>query len=82
MVGQDHPGIVHRLSEAIAGRKVSIEKLETELVSAAMSGETLFQARARLRAPKSVSLEELTQELEELAADLMVEVTLEEPDDA
>jgi glycine cleavage system regulatory protein len=82
VVGHDHPGIVRRLSEAMADRQVSIEELETELVSAPMSGDTLFRAIARLRAPKSTGLEELTESLEQIAADLMVDITLEEPADA
>ena len=44
-----------------------------------MSGEKLFQARARLRAPKNVSLDDLESDLEELAHDLMVEVRVAEP---
>ena len=79
VVGQDHPGIVRRLSQAVAEWEINIEELETELVSAPMSGDMLFQATARLRAPKTVSLEGLIQKLEKLAADLMVEITLEEP---
>ena len=77
--GQDHPGIVHQLSEALASKDISIEELESEVGSAPMTGQKMFQARARLRAPKSVGLEDLTDELEDLAADLMVEVRLEEP---
>jgi len=79
VVGQDHPGIVHRLSQEIAAYKVNIEELDSELRSAPMSGETLFHATARLRAPKGLSLEELTATLEEIASDLMVELHLEEP---
>lgn len=79
VVGQDHPGIVHRLSQEIASYKVNIEELDSELRSAPMSGETMFHATARLRAPKSLSLEELTATLEEIASDLMVELHLEDP---
>ena len=81
VVGQDHPGIVHRLSRELAARKINIEELESELRSAPMSGETMFYATARLRASKDMSLDEVTEELEDLAADLMVELHLEEPDD-
>ena len=42
-----------------------------------MSGETLFLARARLMAPADVSLDEFQQELEDLANELMVDITLE-----
>ncbi len=79
VVGQDHRGIVHGLMAALAASGVNVEELETEVVDAPMSGERLFQARARLRAPASLSVEELRAELERLAADLIVEVRLEEP---
>src|SRR6266508_2834007 len=47
IVGQDRPGIVHQISHALAAHGVNLEELETECESAAMSGETLFKARAR-----------------------------------
>ncbi len=74
--GQDHPGIVHRVAQAVAARGVNIEELETDLGSAPMTGQKMFLARARLLAPKSVRLEDLTDDLEDLADDLMVEVKI------
>jgi glycine cleavage system regulatory protein len=79
-VGQDHRGIVHGLASALATSGVNVEELETEVVDAPMSGEQLFQARARLRAPASLTVEDLRSELERVAADLIVEVRLEEPE--
>ncbi|MDH3524881.1 MAG: ACT domain-containing protein [Acidobacteriota bacterium] len=79
VVGQDHPGIVHRLAATLAARGINIEELESELVHAPMSGERLFRATASLRAPESVGVESLERQLEELAADLMVDVELHEP---
>ena len=38
IIGQDHPGIVHQLAEAIARRGVNIEELTSELRSAPMAG--------------------------------------------
>lgn len=80
VVGQDRPGIVHHLSEAIAARGINIEELTSELQSAPMAGGTMFQATARLRAPKSVRLEDLQRDLEGIADDLMVDIDLETPD--
>jgi glycine cleavage system regulatory protein len=79
VVGQDHPGIVRGLAAALAAGEVNVEELETEVVDAPMSGERLFQARARLKAPVSLTVDELRSQLERLAADLIVEVSLEEP---
>ena len=79
VVGQDHRGIVHGLAATLAERGVNVEELETQVIDAPMSGEQLFQARARLRAPAALTIEELRSDLERLAADLIVEVRLEEP---
>jgi glycine cleavage system regulatory protein len=41
-----------------------------------MSGEALFRARARVRVPPSVTVEQLRHVLEALAGELMVDLTL------
>src|SRR5512143_1344607 len=53
IVGQDRPGIVRQISHVLASFGVNVEELETECASAAMSGEPLFKARARLSLPES-----------------------------
>jgi glycine cleavage system regulatory protein len=78
IVGQDRPGIVREISHALAGFGVNVEELETECASAAMSGETLFKARARLSIPESCDAAQVRQQLERIAADLIVEITLAE----
>lgn len=77
IVGQDRPGIVRQISHTLAEFGVNVEELETECASAAMSGETLFKARAVLSIPDSCSVGELRQTLEKIAADLIVEISLE-----
>lgn len=78
LVGQDRPGIVREISAALARRAVSIDELTTDCVSGSMSGESLFRAQAQLRLPAGVSARELRTDLEGIAADLMVDVTLDE----
>src|SRR5207245_1576716 len=63
IMGQDRPGIVHQISHALASHAVNVEDLDTECTSAAMSGETLFKARAKLNVPESCNLAALRQEL-------------------
>ena len=79
IVGQDRPGIVSQISGALAGQGINVEDLHTECASAAMSGETLFKARALLSVPASCNTASLRQELEKIAADLIVELSLTEP---
>jgi glycine cleavage system regulatory protein len=76
IVGQDRPGIVREISHALAGFGVNVEELQTECASAAMSGETLFKARARLSIPESCDIAQVRQQLEKIAADLIVEISL------
>ena len=78
IVGQDRPGIVHQISHALAAHGVNVEELNTECSSAAMSGEMLFKAEAKLKLPSSCKLGELKRELEQLAEDLIVDIILKE----
>jgi len=74
LVGQDRPGIVQQITRALAAHGVNVEELETECVSAAMSGETLFKATAKVLLPASCDVAALKAEIEKIAADLIVEV--------
>ena len=76
--GLDRPGIVREISHLLAERGVNIEELSTERSKAAMSGEALFRARARLDVPQSCDTATLRSTLERIATDLMVRVTLAE----
>ncbi len=78
IVGQDRPGIVHQITHALAAHKVNVEELNTECNSAAMSGEMLFKAEAKLKLPSCCKLAELRKELEQIAEDLIVDITLKE----
>ena len=78
LVGQDRPGIVHDISEILARHHVNVQELDTECQSASMSGEMLFLAKARLLVPAQTSLGQLRRDLENLANELMVDITLDE----
>ena len=78
LVGLDQPGIVRDVSDALAARNVNIEELETETSNAPMDGGTLFKARAVLVLPPDLSTDDLTDVLEELAVQLMVDIEVDE----
>jgi glycine cleavage system regulatory protein len=78
IVGQDRPGIIREISRALAANGVNVEELESECSSAAMCGETLFKARARLSIPSSCDTGRLRRELERIASDLIVDISLAE----
>ena len=78
VVGQDRPGIVRDLSRALASLAINVQDLWTRVENAPMSGERLFRARAELAPPPGLGRDTIRQTLERLAADWMVDLTLDE----
>ncbi len=78
IVGSDRPGIVRDITSALARARVNVEEFSSELISAPMSGETLFKAAARLQLPADCDLATLKKDLEKIAADLLVDVSFGE----
>jgi glycine cleavage system regulatory protein len=76
LMGNDHRGIIRDVSHALAQRGINIDTLETAYLSAPMTGEMLFKATAQLRVPLQVMITDLQESLEQLAHDLMVDITL------
>jgi glycine cleavage system regulatory protein len=76
LVGQDHPGIVRDVAHVLLHHGVNIEELTTDRTSAPMAGGRLFRTRARLHVPEGANLDGLRHDLEEIADDLMVDLTL------
>jgi glycine cleavage system regulatory protein len=77
LVGADHAGIVRDVSTVLVRHRVNVEELHTECTTAPVTGEALFTARAQLKLPPGVSIESLRADLEGVANDLMVDLTLD-----
>ncbi len=77
LLGSDQVGIVSRISGLLASLNVNVEELHTELTTAPMSAELLFKARGLLHLPADLAPETLRDELEAVAADLMVDLQLQ-----
>lgn len=77
LLGQDRPGIVHRISADLARIGASVDDMETEVLDASMSGEKLFKARIALRLPEGVSADTLREQLETIADELIVDIELD-----
>ncbi len=80
LIGADRPGIVADISALLAGSGVSIEELSTQVREAPMAGGLLFEAHATLTAPPGADGAALRNALEQLADELMVELTLSSED--
>jgi len=77
LVANDRPGIVLGISHILVGQSVNVEKLNTVFSAAQISRETLFNAKAVVKVPVELDLDELQLELEHLGDDLIVEIKLE-----
>jgi glycine cleavage system regulatory protein len=78
LLGSDQVGIVSRISGLLASLGVNVEELHTELAAAPMSAELLFKAHGMLELPDQMDSESLRDELESVAADLMVDISVQE----
>lgn len=78
LIGQDQPGIVHRISSVLAQIHANVDELQTEVIEASMSGEKLFKANIKLHIASDVKAGEIRELLEELANELIVDIELVE----
>lgn len=80
LVGQDQPGIVHKLTSAMAKLNANVEDIETEVIEASMSGEQLFKANIHLSLPPQIDSDQVSEALEAIANELIVDINLEDSD--
>lgn len=76
VLGNDHPGIVRDISAVLTRHAISIENLTSETRDAPMAGGRLFDARVTARVPKDADLAAVRSDLEELAAEILVDIAL------
>lgn len=77
LIGTDRVGIIRDIAQALAAYGVNIDELNTDYVSAPMSGDILFKAAALIRVPRDVAFSDLQANLDDLAHELMVDIDLE-----
>lgn len=73
--GNDRPGIVSQLTQAISHAGANIEELNSSIKSAAMSGHPIFHASGTICLPDSTDEATLIAAIEDLSDDLNVEVS-------
>jgi glycine cleavage system regulatory protein len=78
LVGNDHPGIVRAVSGVLAEHGLSVTELETGTRDAPMAGGRLFEARAAVVVPDASDLADLRAALEEIASEVLVDLTLDD----
>jgi glycine cleavage system regulatory protein len=74
LLGNDRLGIIRDVSHALAQRGINIDALDTAYMSAPMTGEMLFKPPPSC-VPLHVLIADLQEAAEQLAHDLMVDIT-------
>lgn len=80
LVGNDRPGIVHEVAQALASRDINVDKLDTDYSSMPWSGEPMFTASGLLKIPAQTNMDEFQDQLDRISDELAVDITLEEPE--
>ena len=76
LVGNDHPGIVRDVSGVLTRHGISIDKLITEARDTPMMGGRLFEAHLTAGVPQGQDLAALQRDLERLATEILVDISL------
>lgn len=76
LIGNDRPGIVNAITSQLALLGANIQKMNTVVSSAPMSGDSLFSVHAVIMLNEDADVNELRKSLEGLADELMVDLSL------
>jgi glycine cleavage system regulatory protein len=77
ILGNDRPGIVREVAQALATRNINVREMNTSVTSAPMSGEPLVTAMAQIQVPQALDLAELKARLDTIADALTVDIDLQ-----
>ncbi|MDT0212729.1 ACT domain-containing protein [Rothia sp. ARF10] len=80
LLGNDRPGIVGAVSGVLADHGLSVAELVSGTRPTPEAGGRLFEAVATATAPAGIDLAALQSALEELATEIMVDLTLDAPE--
>jgi len=79
LVGNDRPGIVRELAQALASRNINVDELNTDYSSMPWSGDPMFTATGLLQIPQDTDMDDLQEQLDSICNELAVDITLEPP---
>lgn len=78
LIGNDRPGIIRELSSALADLNINVCEMDTNVTSAPMTAEPLFEASAEIHVPPELDLHTLNDKLDTIANELSVDINLED----
>lgn len=76
VLGPDRPGIVREISSALARRQINVLEMESQVESAAMSGEMLFSARIESQVPADTDIDDLHDALDDIANQMTLDIDI------
>lgn len=77
VIGPDRQGIVREVSRALSEHQVNVVEMDSAVKSAPMSAEPLFEARIEAEIPAGVSMDQLADELDEIANQMTLDIDIE-----
>ena len=77
ILGNDRPGIVKEVSAALASHQINVCEMASNITSAAMTADPLFEATVTIQVPGAIDVADLSEELEEIANELTIDISLE-----
>jgi len=76
VVGQDRPGIVNQVTAVLSSLGANIETFKSWIDAEPYAGAALFHMAARLRLPPGLAASKVQTALEDISAEIMVDVSL------
>lgn len=76
VLGNDRPGIVRDITQVLVGGGLTIDRFTSRTIAAPMSGGELFEATVSAHARAGDAVRDAVSELEELAGEIQVDLTL------
>ena len=73
VLGADHLGIIHEITRYLADQGINVERMNTEVAAAPMSGTPLFSMAAVVRIPRKLSIDDLREALDFIGGELNVD---------
>jgi glycine cleavage system regulatory protein len=79
LVGQDRPGIVRQVTTILSDIGANIETFKTWITEGPETGAPLFNVAVRLRLPSGLNAQRVQVALEDISAEIMVDISLTAP---
>ncbi len=76
LYGTDHPGIVHRVTQALADRKASITDLQTKVIG--QGKKSVYVMLLEVQVPDNADLDGLRNDLDDLRQELKVDISFQD----